>query len=110
MVVGDPAVLEAAAIGVPDDLKGESLWVFVVLRAGRDADDALRDAAARACRRAPGPVVPARGGSVHDGAPEDAQREGAAPRDPRGRDGRHRPATCPDSKIPAALDAIAAAH
>jgi acetyl-CoA synthetase len=44
VVVGDPAVLEAAAIGVPDDLKGESLCVYVVLRAGVTADDQLREA------------------------------------------------------------------
>ena len=41
-------------------------------------------------------------------AAEDAQRQGAAPRDPRGRRPATRPATCPASKIPATLDAIAA--
>jgi len=35
-------VLEAAAIGVPDELKGESLWVFVVPGPGVEPDDALR--------------------------------------------------------------------
>ena len=30
VVVAHPAVLEAAAVGVPDELKGEALWVFVV--------------------------------------------------------------------------------
>jgi len=44
VVVGDPAVLEAAAIGMPDDLKGESLYVYVVLRAGVTPDDNLREA------------------------------------------------------------------
>jgi acetyl-CoA synthetase len=34
--------LEAAAVGIPDDLKGEALWVFVVLTPGAVADDALR--------------------------------------------------------------------
>ncbi len=42
VVVAHPAVLEAAAIGVPDALKGESLWVFVVTVPGVDPDDALR--------------------------------------------------------------------
>jgi acetyl-CoA synthetase len=42
VVVAHPAVLEAAAIGVPDDLKGESLWVFVVPGPGVEADEALR--------------------------------------------------------------------
>jgi len=38
---GHAAVLEAAAIGVPHELKGEAIVVFVVLRAGRGASDAL---------------------------------------------------------------------
>jgi acetyl-CoA synthetase len=33
-LVSHPAVVEAAAVGIPDDLKGESLQVFVVLRDG----------------------------------------------------------------------------
>jgi acetyl-CoA synthetase len=41
-VVAHPDVVEAAAIGVPDELKGEVLWVFVVPKPGVDADDALR--------------------------------------------------------------------
>jgi acetyl-CoA synthetase len=41
-LVAHPAVLEAAAVGVPDELKGESLWAYVVLRAGVDPTDALR--------------------------------------------------------------------
>jgi acetyl-CoA synthetase len=42
VVVAHPNVLEAAAIGVPDELKGEALWVFVVLTSGVRADDTLR--------------------------------------------------------------------
>jgi len=41
-VVAHPAVLEAAAIGVPDEVKGEALWLFVVLAPGVEGDDALR--------------------------------------------------------------------
>jgi acetyl-CoA synthetase len=41
-VVAHPAVVEAAAIGVPDEVKGEALWVFAVVAPGRDVDDALR--------------------------------------------------------------------
>ena len=36
-----PAVLEAAAIGVPHDVKGEAIVVFAVLHAGRTPSDAL---------------------------------------------------------------------
>ena len=34
VVVAHPSVVEAAAIGVPDELKGEALWVFVGARPG----------------------------------------------------------------------------
>lgn len=40
--VSHPAVREAAAIGVPDELKGESVVVFAVLGGGREASDELR--------------------------------------------------------------------
>jgi acetyl-CoA synthetase len=36
-----PGVLEAAAIGVPHELKGEAIVVFVVLRSDREPSDAL---------------------------------------------------------------------
>ena len=81
-------MLEAAAIGVPDDLKGESLWVYVVLRAGRRrADDALREALRARVAEHLGPSFRPGGRSLHRRAAEDAEREGVAPRDPRGRDG-----------------------
>ncbi|CAN5806452.1 hypothetical protein BH10ACT1_BH10ACT1_43430 [soil metagenome] len=41
-LVSHPAVLEAAAIGVPDELKGEALWAFVVLASGREPGEELR--------------------------------------------------------------------
>jgi acetyl-CoA synthetase len=43
VLVSHPAVVEAAAVGIPDDVKGEALWCFVVVGAGVPADDALRD-------------------------------------------------------------------
>jgi acetyl-CoA synthetase len=42
LLVGHPAVAEAGAIGVPHDVKGESLVCFVVLRPGQRPSDALR--------------------------------------------------------------------
>jgi acetyl-CoA synthetase len=39
-----PAVQEAAAIGVPHELKGEAVYVFAVLRPGNDSSDALCEA------------------------------------------------------------------
>ena len=41
-LVAHPAVAEAAAIGVPDELKGEALVAFVVLRPGVTDDPDLR--------------------------------------------------------------------
>jgi acetyl-CoA synthetase len=45
--VSHPAVLEAAAIGVPHDIKGEVVVVLVVLRPGADADPGLSAAIAQ---------------------------------------------------------------
>jgi acetyl-CoA synthetase len=42
VLVGHGAVQEAAAVGIPDEVKGESLWVYVVLRAGVEESDVLR--------------------------------------------------------------------
>ena len=44
ILVGHPAVAEAACIGVPDPLKGQDVLCFCVLRAGHEPSDALRDA------------------------------------------------------------------
>ena len=88
VVVAHPSVVEAAAIGVPDELKGEALWVFVVLAPGVGADDALRAEISKCVVDALGPSFKPARGAVHDRAAEDAQREGAAPGDPRGRDRR----------------------
>ncbi len=41
-LVSHPAVREAAAIGVPDEVKGEALWAYVVLAAGTEPGEALR--------------------------------------------------------------------
>ncbi len=38
--VGHPAVREAAAIGVPHEVKGETAWIFVCLLPGADATEA----------------------------------------------------------------------
>jgi acetyl-CoA synthetase len=36
-----PAVAESAAVGIPDEIKGEAVWCFVVLKPGYPGDDAL---------------------------------------------------------------------
>jgi acetyl-CoA synthetase len=40
-VVSHPAVAEAAAVGVPHEVKGEVAWVFCVLALGREGSDEL---------------------------------------------------------------------
>ncbi len=42
-LVSHPAVAEAAAVGKPDDLKGQALVVFVTLKAGQTADKLLKE-------------------------------------------------------------------
>jgi acetyl-CoA synthetase len=42
VLVGHPAVTEAAAIGIPDKVKGSALVVFCVLAPGHTPDDQLR--------------------------------------------------------------------
>lgn len=41
-LVGHPAVAEAAAVGVPHEVKGEALWCYVVLADGFVPSDGLR--------------------------------------------------------------------
>jgi acetyl-CoA synthetase len=41
-----PAVMESAAVGVPDQVKGEAIWCFVVTKPGHERDDQLAAALA----------------------------------------------------------------
>jgi acetyl-CoA synthetase len=43
VLVGHPKVVEAAAIGIPDEIKGSALVVFCVLAPGSQAGDSLRE-------------------------------------------------------------------
>jgi acetyl-CoA synthetase len=42
VLVSHPSVVEAAAVGIPDEVKGEALWCFVVVGEGVVASDSLR--------------------------------------------------------------------
>jgi acetyl-CoA synthetase len=42
VLVAHPAVIEAAAVGVPDKIKGQAVVTFVVLKPGFEPSDALR--------------------------------------------------------------------
>jgi acetyl-CoA synthetase len=56
-LVSHPAVAEAAAIGKPDQLKGESLKAFVTLRVGQQPSDELKAALIRHVREEAGPIA-----------------------------------------------------
>jgi acetyl-CoA synthetase len=56
-LVSHPAVGEAAAIGIPDAVKGESIKVFVLLRSGHVPSDALRASLIEHVRRELGPIA-----------------------------------------------------
>ena len=59
VLVSHPDVVEAAAIGVPDKVKGMALVLFTVCRPGVRGDDALRDALRRMIVEALGkPLAP----------------------------------------------------
>jgi acetyl-CoA synthetase len=40
-LIDHPAVTESAAVGVPHDVKGETIWCFVVTKPGYEQDDVL---------------------------------------------------------------------
>ncbi|HEX7167425.1 MAG TPA: AMP-binding protein, partial [Acidimicrobiales bacterium] len=42
VLVSHPAVVEAAAVGIPDDVKGEALWAFAVVAPGTAPTEELR--------------------------------------------------------------------
>jgi len=56
-LVSHPAVAEAAAIGVPDAMKGEAIKVFVQVRSGHVASDALAATLIEHVRRELGPIA-----------------------------------------------------
>ena len=56
-LVSHPAVAEAAAIGIPDPLKGEVIKAFVQCRAGHQSSDALAAQLIEHVRRELGPIA-----------------------------------------------------
>ena len=90
--VSHPAVLEAAAIGVPHEIKGEVVVVFCVLRPGETDDPDLRASIAADGRRAARQGAQARGRRRGPRPAQDPVGQGHAPRRaggvPRARPGR----------------------
>ena len=56
-LVSHPAVAEAAAIGLPDEIKGETIKVYVVIIAGKEPSDGLRKTIVRHVRHEVGPIA-----------------------------------------------------
>jgi acetyl-CoA synthetase len=56
-LVSHPAVAEAAVIGKPDDVKGENIKAFVILKSGHEGTDALKETLSRHVRETVGPIA-----------------------------------------------------
>jgi acetyl-CoA synthetase len=60
-LVSHPAVAESAAIGVPDEVRGNVIYAYCILRAGYQPNDELRDKLKEHIRHEIGPIaVPAK--------------------------------------------------
>ena len=107
-VVAHPAVRRSR--GDRRARRAEGRGALGVRRPGARTSSRRRARGPRSCERVVDgarSVVQARASALHARAAEDAQRQGAAPRDSGGRHGRPIPAICRASRIAASLDAIA---
>ncbi len=60
-LISHPAVNEAAVCGVPDELRGQVAIAFVVLKAGVDPSDSLKNELLKHVRKVMGPIIVFRG-------------------------------------------------
>ncbi len=56
-LVSHQAIAEAAAIGVPDDVRGNVIYVYCILRSGVEGNDKLRDELKEHIRHEVGPIA-----------------------------------------------------
>jgi acetyl-CoA synthetase len=56
-LVSHPKVAEAAVVGKPDQLKGQVLVAYVVLRTGEERSEALKDELKKHVRKEIGPIA-----------------------------------------------------
>ena len=56
-LVSHPAVAEAAAIGLPDELRGNAIYTYVILRTGVDASDKLAEELRNHVGKEMGPIA-----------------------------------------------------
>ena len=81
--VAHPAVAEAAAVGVPHEVKGEVAWIFCVLAPRRRSRRRARGGSARLVADELGKAFKPDADRLRRRAAEDAQREDRAPRGAR---------------------------
>jgi acetyl-CoA synthetase len=56
-LVAHPTVAEAAVVGMPHDIKGQAIYAYVTLKAGRDESDDLRKELRNHVRKEIGPIA-----------------------------------------------------
>ncbi len=56
-LVSNPSVAEAAVIGKPDEIRGESIKAFVILREGQSPSDELKEVLRKHVRKEIGPIA-----------------------------------------------------
>ena len=56
-VVSTPFVAEAAVVGIPDQIKGENIVVFAILKEGQKPDDKLKNEINETLRKQIGPIA-----------------------------------------------------
>jgi acetyl-CoA synthetase len=56
-LVAHPAVAEAAVVGYPHAIKGQGIYAFVILKAGAEASEALKQALIDQVAREIGPIA-----------------------------------------------------
>ena len=78
--VSHPAVVEAAAVGVPHEVKGEVAWIFCVPAAGTEVTDELAREVSGLVAADLGKAFTPDRDPLRAGAAEDAQREDRPPR------------------------------
>ncbi len=56
-LVSHPAVAEAAAIGLPHEIKGQAIYTYVILKAGREGNEALAEELKQHVAHEMGPIA-----------------------------------------------------
>ena len=82
-LVSHPAVAEAAVIGVPDELRGNIIYAYCILRSGYEPSDHLADTLRDHVGHEMGPIAKPSQYRVRGQPAQDPQRQDHAPAPPR---------------------------